>query len=142
MEAISSPAPADHSLITNKLSGMGLGALHCLGTRDGQAGTWHQMHVLGCNERFYDLNRSAPICPKCGVQWSPEMPRVSRPPRGVFGSGFQTRQPTVVVTDDDVEPTNTSTSEVEDEDEDDLTESDDETEADIEIVPNLAKTGA
>jgi uncharacterized protein (TIGR02300 family) len=89
----------------------------------------------GCNERFYDLNRLAPICPKCGVQWSPELPRVSRQPRGAFGSGFQTRQrPTVVVTDDDVEPADTS--EVEDEDEDDLTEPADETEADIEIVPD------
>jgi uncharacterized protein (TIGR02300 family) len=76
----------------------------------------------GCNERFYDLNRSAPICPKCGIQWSPETPRVSRPPR----AGFQTRQrPTVVVTDDNVELTNTS------EDEDNLHEPDDETEADI-----------
>jgi uncharacterized protein (TIGR02300 family) len=87
----------------------------------------------GCNERFYDLNRSAPVCPKCGVQWSPEMPRVSRPPRNAFGTRFQTRHPpTVLITDDDVEPG--STSEVEDED--DLTEPDEETEADIEIVPD------
>jgi hypothetical protein len=87
----------------------------------------------GCNERFYDLNRSAPICPKCGIRWSPETPRVSRPARGAFTSGFQPRQrPTVVVTDDDVEPAN------EDEDDDDLHEpDDDETEADIEIVPDL-----
>jgi hypothetical protein len=92
----------------------------------------------GCNERFYDLNRSAPICPKCGIQWSPGTPRVSRPPRGAFTSGFQTRRwSTVVVTDDDVEPANTS--EDEDEDEDDLHEPDDETEADIEIVPDLPK---
>jgi hypothetical protein len=63
---------------------------------------------------------------------------VSRAPRGAVTSGFQTRQrPTVVVTDDDVEPA--STSEDEDEDEDDLHESDDETEADIEIVPDLPK---
>ena len=90
----------------------------------------------GCNERFYDLNRSAPICPKCGIQWSPETPRVSRPPRGAFTSRLQTRQrPTVVGTDtdDDVEPANTP----EDEDENDLHEPDDETEADIEIVPDL-----
>jgi hypothetical protein len=67
----------------------------------------------------------------------PEKPRLFRPLRGAFTSGFQTRQrPTVVVTDDDVEPTNTS----EDEDEDDLHEPDDETEADIEIVPDLLKT--
>ena len=61
-----------------------------------------------------------------------------RPPRGAFTSGFQPRQrPTVVVTDDDAEPANTS--EDEDKDEDDLHEPDDETEADIEIVPDLPK---
>jgi uncharacterized protein (TIGR02300 family) len=95
----------------------------------------------GCHERFYDLKRSAPICPKCGIQWLPEAPRVSRAPRGAVTSGFQTRQrPTVVVTDDEVEPANTSEDEdEEDEDDDDLHESDDETEADIEIVPDLPK---
>ena len=91
----------------------------------------------GCNERFYDLNRSAPICPKCGVRRSPEMPRVPRPPRVAFGARLHTRQsPTVVVTDDDVEPTNTS----EFEDEDDPPEPDDETEADVETVPDIART--
>ena len=43
-------------------------------------------------------------------------------------------RPTVVGTDDDVEPANTP----EHEDEDDLHEPDDETEEDIEIVPDLA----
>jgi hypothetical protein len=69
------------------------------------------------------------------------MPRVSRPPRNAFGTRFQTRHPpTVLITDDDVEPASTSEVEDEDEDEDDLTEPDEETEADIEIVPDLAKT--
>ena len=58
------------------------------------------------------------------------VPRASR-------RGYLRQRPTVVVTDDDVEPA--STSEDEDEDEDDLHESDDETEADIEIVPDLPK---
>ena len=63
---------------------------------------------------------------------------MSRAPRGAFTSRLQTRQRlTVVGTDDDVEPANTP----EDEDEDeDLHEPDDETEADIEIVPDLPKT--
>jgi hypothetical protein len=53
---------------------------------------------------------------------------------------LRTRQlPTLVAIDDEGEPGNTS--EVEVEDEDDLPEPDDETEADIEIVPGLAKTG-
>jgi hypothetical protein len=49
---------------------------------------------------------------------------------------YTRQRPTVVVTDDDVEPANTS----EVEDEDDPPEPDDETEADIETVPYLAKT--
>jgi hypothetical protein len=59
------------------------------------------------------------------------------PPRDAFGTRFQTlRRPTIVSTDDDVKPT--SASEVEDED--DRHEPGNETEADIEIVPDLAKT--
>jgi hypothetical protein len=57
------------------------------------------------------------------------VPRASR--RGYL------RVPNAAAADDDVEPA--STSEDEDEDEDDLHESDDETEADIEIVPDLPK---
>lgn len=93
----------------------------------------------GCNERFYDLNRSAAVCPKCGVPWSPEVPRVLRPPRGARGSGLRAWQrPTVVATDDDVEPGNAS--DVEDENEDDFPEPDDEADQDIEVDPDLTKT--
>jgi len=115
---------------------MDLRSFYHLGFMMGKPELGTKCTCSGCNERFYDLNRSAPTCPKCGVQWSPEMPRVSRPPLGAFGPGFRTRQrPTVVATDDDVEPANTS----EDEHEDDLPEPDDETDADIEIIPDLAK---
>jgi uncharacterized protein (TIGR02300 family) len=60
---------------------------------------------MACHERFYDLNRSPPICPKCGVQQPPEKPRTLRPSRGTSGAGSQQRQPTVAITiDDDTEP--------------------------------------
>jgi len=60
---------------------------------------------MACHERFYDLNRSPAICPKCGVQQPPEKPRTLRPSRGTSGAGSQQRQPTVAVTiDDDTEP--------------------------------------
>jgi uncharacterized protein (TIGR02300 family) len=29
----------------------------------------------GCGERFYDLNRSPAICPKCGAEQPPDKPR-------------------------------------------------------------------
>ena len=54
-----------------------------------------------CHERFYDLNRSPAICPKCGVQQPPEKPRTLRPSRGTSGAGSQQRQLTVAVTIDD-----------------------------------------
>jgi hypothetical protein len=30
------------------------------------------------NKWFYDLSRSPPICPKCGILWSLGTPRASR----------------------------------------------------------------
>jgi uncharacterized protein (TIGR02300 family) len=93
----------------------------------------------GCSERFYDLNRSPAICPKCGAEQQPEKPRVVRPSRGsAFGTRPFARQGVAVaaaVADDDVEPA--SSSDVEDEE--DAVESEDETDDDIEINPDHAK---
>lgn len=100
-----------------------------------ELGTKHT--CAGCQERFYDLNRSPAICPKCGVQQPPETPRGSRPPRGSFGTAWHPRQrPAAATIEDDVEPV--AASEVEAED--DVPESDDEADDDIEIDPDLAKT--
>lgn len=61
----------------------------------------------GCNERFYDLNRTPAICPKCGVQQRPAKPRSPRPSHSTIGAGLQPRRlPRVVNTEDDVEPSN------------------------------------
>ena len=90
----------------------------------------------GCNERFYDLNRSPATCPKCGAERTPETPRMPRPPRGTLGNRFQTRQPVAVAAgDDDLESVDAS----EAVDDGDAVESDDDTDADIEIDPDLAK---
>lgn len=86
-----------------------------------------------CNERFYDLNRSPATCPKCGAEQPPEIPR---PTRGTFGNRFQTRQPVAAAAaDDDVEPVDTSQAA----DDEDAVETEDDTDADIEIDPDLAK---
>lgn len=36
---------------------------------------------VGCAERFYDLRRVPPICPKCATAQPPPAPRVVRPGR-------------------------------------------------------------
>ena len=90
----------------------------------------------GCHERFYDLNRSPAICPKCGAQQPPERPRVPRAQRPTSGTGLQLRQSSAAVTiGDDVEPVRTS----EVEDERDLPQRNDEGDDDIEIDPGLDK---
>jgi uncharacterized protein (TIGR02300 family) len=93
----------------------------------------------GCAERFYDLNRSPIVCPKCGAEQPPEKPRVLRPARSAFGTRYQTRQPVPVASaDDDVEAVTTS----EAEDDEDVADPEDEADidADIEIEPDRAKT--
>ncbi len=35
----------------------------------------------GCAERFYDLQRTPPVCPKCGVEYTAPKPRMLRPVR-------------------------------------------------------------
>ena len=42
----------------------------------------------GCSERFYDLNRSPAVCPKCGVRQPPPKPRVYAKP----GPGWHPRR--------------------------------------------------
>jgi uncharacterized protein (TIGR02300 family) len=39
-----------------------------------------KLACTGCSERFYDLNRSPAVCPKCGVQQPLPKPRVYSKP--------------------------------------------------------------
>jgi uncharacterized protein (TIGR02300 family) len=86
---------------------------------------------VSCTERFYDLNKVPPTCPKCGAQQPPEKPRVFRPTRTTVDFRRQPRQPAAVVAEDDVESVNTSDTE----DEEDVPEVDDEIDEDLEIIP-------
>jgi uncharacterized protein (TIGR02300 family) len=84
----------------------------------------------GCHERFYDLNRSPAICPKCGVQQPPEKPR---PRRGASLAGSQRRQLTAAVTiEDDAGPIGAE----EIDEEDDASESEDEAVDSVELDPD------
>jgi uncharacterized protein (TIGR02300 family) len=92
----------------------------------------------GCFERFYDLNRSPAVCPKCGVQQPPEKPRVLRPPRSTFGTGPQSRRPPVAATADAEEPADTPDVEADLDDPDEVDEVD-EVDDDVEIDPAIVK---
>jgi uncharacterized protein (TIGR02300 family) len=93
----------------------------------------------GCSERFYDLNRSPAICPKCGVEQPPEKPRVYRPARPSVDVRRTYRQPVPVAAEDDVEPVSIVDA---DDEEDEDSPADDIAEIDgaIETDPDLDKT--
>ena len=81
----------------------------------------------GCSERFYDLNRAPAICPKCGVQQTPQKARAPWPTRGAAGLRRPHRPAEPVLADEDTAPVTA----VEDEDEEDeaiLDPEDDDTE--------------
>jgi uncharacterized protein (TIGR02300 family) len=48
----------------------------------------HKFACVGCGARFYDLNRSPAICPKCEIQQPAEKPRVVR----AVGGGASSRR--------------------------------------------------
>ena len=62
----------------------------------------------GCGQRFYDLNRTPGMCPKCGVEQAPEKPRAVRPSRTSFGTRRLFRQPDPVFATEEAEPAVTS----------------------------------
>jgi uncharacterized protein (TIGR02300 family) len=92
----------------------------------------------GCNERFYDLNRSPAICPKCGAQQSPPKPVAVRPLRNTFGNASRPpRVPTTVAVAEEIEPEEP----LESESDLDASESDDEADDDTEIDRDFDKSG-
>jgi len=95
----------------------------------------------GCHERFYDLNRSPAICPKCGVQQPPEKPRMARPLRATFGgSRAQSRTPpAAVIADDDAEPVSAPEDDAEDDAEDDVLDTADEVDDETANDPDVVK---
>jgi uncharacterized protein (TIGR02300 family) len=69
-----------------------------------------------CAERFYDLNRSPAVCPKCGATQPPVPVRAPRPVRLTPGSAYMSRRQPSVVAEDEAEPL-AAVEEAEDEDE-------------------------
>jgi uncharacterized protein (TIGR02300 family) len=84
----------------------------------------------GCHQRFYDLNRTPAVCPKCGAAQPPEKARAPRPARSSFGIGSQPRRAAAVATiDDEVEAAEIPDAETED----DVPEADEDADDDVEI---------
>ena len=60
---------------------------------------------VSCAVRFYDLTRAPAICPKCGAEQPIEVPRPSRPARGMMADRrFKRAAPAPVVPELENEP--------------------------------------
>jgi len=91
-----------------------------------------------CAERFYDLNRSPAVCPKCGATQPPVVARPLRPSRTSFASARLSRQSRPVIAEEEAEPlAAVESDEDEDEDADDVPEI--EADEDTEIDPAIAR---
>ena len=55
-----------------------------------------------CAERFYDLNRSPAVCPKCGATQPPVS--VRRPVRSSSGSAHMSRRSQPILVEEEAEP--------------------------------------
>lgn len=53
-----------------------------------------------CAERFYDLRRTPPVCPKCGAEYTAPKPRMLRPMRGTVESRQQAAKADVAPAED------------------------------------------
>jgi uncharacterized protein (TIGR02300 family) len=83
-----------------------------------------------CAERFYDLNRSPAVCPKCGATQPPVAVRAARPVRPGPGSAYMSRRPPSVVAVEEPEPLAAV-------EEDAVEEDADEDEVDAEDLPEI-----
>jgi uncharacterized protein (TIGR02300 family) len=80
----------------------------------------------GCGGRFYDMNRSPGMCPKCGTEQPPEKPRVARPQRSAFASKRPYQDPVPVFAADEAEPASVPDAEDLDEEDGDVVPEPDE----------------
>ena len=89
-----------------------------------------------CDGRFYDLNRSPGMCPKCGAEQPPEKPRVVRPQRSAFGSKRAYPNPVPAFAADEAEPASVPDAEdLDAEDGDAVAEPDEDGDDAVEIGP-------
>jgi hypothetical protein len=68
-----------------------------LATRSPELGS--KRMCVSCSTRFYDMAKAPPVCPKCGTEQPPEVPRVRAPVREVRRR-FPVPAPAVVVAEE------------------------------------------
>ena len=90
-----------------------------------------------CAERFYDLNRSPAVCPKCGATQPSVVARAPRLVRASPSSPHMSRRTFPVAAEEEAEPL-AAVEEDEDEDADDATEEID-AELDADVDPAVAR---
>ena len=88
-----------------------------------------------CAERFYDLNKSPAVCPKCGVEQPPEKPRPVRQVRSLPESRRMQRLPDPVIAAEDDAPAAAADIDEGDDDVEDVIDDDDDDDVVIEIDP-------
>ncbi len=88
----------------------------------------------GCHERFYDLNRSPAICPKCGTQQPPAKPRALALPRPIEIRRLRQLAPMIAEDEVSIETTSEEDDEVDDIDSEGEIEEEISVDADIDKV--------
>jgi uncharacterized protein (TIGR02300 family) len=89
----------------------------------------------GCSERFYDLNRSPAVCPKCGMSQVPAQPRAARK---AIETWRARRPPASIVADaDGTEAVEAAEDEAEAEDDGDVEEIDDGPDEKAEVASDV-----
>ena len=106
----------------------------------GRAELGSKCTCAGCSERFYDLNKTPPVCPKCGAELEPPKPRTLRPSRGTVESRRFTKPLDPAASEDGVAHESTADADDEEEEEEDAIDADDDVSDDIAIDPDHDKS--
>lgn len=88
-----------------------------------------------CAERFYDLNRSPAICPKCGAPQPPAVARAVRPARTNSASTHMSMRSTPSIAEEDAKPIATAEEDLKEDGDSDEDAPELEASDDIEVEP-------
>jgi len=92
-----------------------------------------------CDQRFYDLNRSPAVCPKCGAPQPPVAVRAARPARTNSYGAHMSRRSMPAVVEDDAEPLAAVEEDVDEDTDDDTNVPEIEADEDTEIDPAIVR---
>jgi uncharacterized protein (TIGR02300 family) len=92
-----------------------------------------------CAERFYDLNRSPAVCPKCGAPQPPVAVRAVRPARTNVASGRMSRPPMPAIAEEEAEPLAAVEDDVDEDDDDAADEPEIEADTDDDLDPAIVR---